>query len=50
MIHDILTPNLVPFKNDGPINEAKLRRILNLLIEKGVSGLSPTAAQAGSFG
>lgn len=44
MIRGILTPNLVPFKDDGAINEAELRRIVNWLIEKGVSGLYPNGS------
>ncbi len=44
MIRGILTPNLVPFKDDGSINEGELRRMINWLIEKGVSGLYPNGS------
>ncbi len=44
MIRGILTPNLVPFKDDGSINEDELRRMINWLIEKGVSGLYPNGS------
>ena len=37
----IFTPNLVPFDARGRINEGELRRMVNWLIEKGVSGLYP---------
>ncbi|MCX6906036.1 MAG: dihydrodipicolinate synthase family protein, partial [Verrucomicrobia bacterium] len=44
MIQGILTPNLVPFAEDGRINEEELRRMINWLIEKGVSGLYPNGS------
>ncbi len=44
MIRGILTPNLVPFKADGTINEGELRRMINWLIEKGISGLYPNGS------
>jgi dihydrodipicolinate synthase/N-acetylneuraminate lyase len=44
MIRGILTPNLIPFKDDGSINEVELRRMINWLIEKGVSGLYPNGS------
>lgn len=44
MIRGILTPNLVPFQDDGSINEGELRRMINWLIEKGVSGLYPNGS------
>lgn len=44
MLKGILTPNLVPFLDDGRINEGELRRIINWLIEKGVSGLYPNGS------
>jgi 2-dehydro-3-deoxy-D-pentonate aldolase len=44
MIQGIYTPNLVPFLDDGRINEGELRRIVNWLIEKGVSGLYPNGS------
>ena len=44
MIKGILTPNLVPYLDDGRINEDELRRMVNWLIEKGVSGLYPNGS------
>jgi 4-hydroxy-tetrahydrodipicolinate synthase len=44
MIQGIFTPNLVPFLDDGRINEEELRRMINWLIEKGVSGLYPNGS------
>jgi 2-dehydro-3-deoxy-D-pentonate aldolase len=44
MIKGIYTPNLVPFLEDGRINEDELRRMINWLIEKGVSGLYPNGS------
>jgi dihydrodipicolinate synthase/N-acetylneuraminate lyase len=44
MIQGIYTPNLIPFLDDGRINEDELRRIVNWLIEKGVSGLYPNGS------
>jgi 4-hydroxy-tetrahydrodipicolinate synthase len=44
MIQGIYTPNLVPFHDDGRINEDELRRIVDWLIEKGVSGLYPNGS------
>lgn len=44
MIHGIYTPNLIPFSEDGGINEGELRRIVNWLIEKGISGLYPNGS------
>ena len=43
-IHGIYTPNLVPFLDDGRINEDELRRMANWLIEKGVTGLYPNGS------
>lgn len=40
----IFTPNLVPFDAAGRINEDELRRMVNWLIEKGVSGLYPNGS------
>jgi 4-hydroxy-tetrahydrodipicolinate synthase len=48
MIQGIFTPNVVPFQDDGSINEAELRRLINWLIEKGVSGLYPNGS-SGEF-
>lgn len=39
MIQGIYTPNVVPFNADHSINEGELRRYVNWLIEKGVTGL-----------
>lgn len=44
MIRGIYTPNLVPFLDDGRIHELELRRIVNWLIEKGVTGLYPNGS------
>lgn len=44
MIRGILTPNLVPFLDDGRINEDELRKMIHWLIEKGVSGLYPNGS------
>jgi 4-hydroxy-tetrahydrodipicolinate synthase len=44
MIRGIYTPNLVPFSEGGNINEGELRRLINWLIEKGVSGLYPNGS------
>jgi len=44
MIGGIFTPNLVPFLDDGRINEEELRRLINWLIDKGVSELYPNGS------
>jgi 4-hydroxy-tetrahydrodipicolinate synthase len=44
VIKGIFTPNLTPFLDDGRINEDELRRMVNWLIEKGVSGLYPNGS------
>jgi 4-hydroxy-tetrahydrodipicolinate synthase len=44
MIRGIYTPNLVPFLDDGRINEDELRRLIDWLIEKGVTGLYPNGS------
>jgi dihydrodipicolinate synthase/N-acetylneuraminate lyase len=44
MIRGIYTPNLVPFLDDGRINEDELRRLVHWLIEKGVTGLYPNGS------
>ncbi len=41
MLKGIYTPSLATFLDDGGINESELRRMINWLIEKGVSGLYP---------
>jgi 4-hydroxy-tetrahydrodipicolinate synthase len=40
----IFTPTLVPFDANGRINEGELRRMVNWLIEKGVTGLYPNGS------
>ncbi len=44
MISGIFTPNLVPFLDDGAINEPELRRMINWLVEHGVNGLYPNGS------
>jgi dihydrodipicolinate synthase/N-acetylneuraminate lyase len=44
MIKGIFTPNLVPFSEDGSINEPELRRLISWLIDKGVTGLYPNGS------
>jgi dihydrodipicolinate synthase/N-acetylneuraminate lyase len=44
MIRGIYTPNLVPFLDDGRINEDELRRLTHWLIGKGVTGLYPNGS------
>ena len=43
-IQGIFTPNVVPFYDDHRINEGELRRYINWLIEKGVTGLYPNGS------
>lgn len=43
-IEGILTPNIIPFHDDRRINEGELRRYVNWLIDKGVSGLYPNGS------
>jgi 4-hydroxy-tetrahydrodipicolinate synthase len=43
-IEGIYTPTLVPLDERGRIHEEELRRFLNWLIEKGVSGLYPNGS------
>lgn len=40
----IFTPNLVPLGRSGDINEGELRRYIDWLIEKGISGLYPNGS------
>lgn len=40
----ILTPNMVPLDDRGHIHEAELRRIVDWLIAKGISGLYPNGS------
>lgn len=44
MLQGIFTPNLVPFRDDGSIDEPELRRLVDWLIGKGVSGLYPNGS------
>lgn len=48
MISGIYTPNIVPFREDRSINEEELARMVDWLIEKGVSGLYPNGS-SGEF-
>ncbi len=43
-ISGILCPNIVPFHQDGRINEGELRRIVSWLIDKGIHGLYPNGS------
>jgi 4-hydroxy-tetrahydrodipicolinate synthase len=43
-LQGILTPNIIPFHDDRRINEGELRRYVNWLIDKGVSGLYPNGS------
>lgn len=43
-ITGILCPNIVPFHEDGRINEGELRRIVSWLIDKGIHGLYPNGS------
>jgi dihydrodipicolinate synthase/N-acetylneuraminate lyase len=43
-LHGIFTPNMVPLDAAGRINERELRRIVDWLIEKGISGLYPNGS------
>jgi len=43
-LQGVFTPNLVPLDRAGNINEAELRRYVEWLIEKGVSGLYPNGS------
>ncbi len=47
-IKGIFTPNITPFREDHSINEEELRRYINWLIDKGVSGLYPNGS-SGEF-
>lgn len=44
MLQGIFTPNLIPFCDDGSVNEPELRRMINWLIDKGVGGLYPNGS------
>jgi len=43
-LQGIFTPNIVPFHDDFSINEEELRRYVEWLIEKGVTGLYPNGS------
>lgn len=43
-IQGIYTPNIVPFGQDGAINEHELRRLTSWLITKGIHGLYPNGS------
>ena len=43
-IHGIFTPHMVPLDEQGRINEAELRRLVDWLIAKGISGLYPNGS------
>lgn len=44
MIKGIYTPNVVPFKENGKINEEELRKMTEWLIQKGIHGLYPNGS------
>lgn len=43
-LEGILTPNMVPLTDDGRINEPELRRIVDWLVDCGISGLYPNGS------
>ena len=43
-ITGIFVPNPVPFRSDGSINEEEFRRMINWLVDKGVSGIYPNGS------
>ncbi len=43
-LQGIFTPNLVPYDDNGGINESELRRYIDWLIAKGVHGLYPNGS------
>ncbi len=43
-LHGIFTPNMVPLDDRGRINERELRRIVDWLIDCGISGLYPNGS------
>lgn len=43
-IQGVFCPNMVPLNHDGSINENELRRLIDFLIEKGISGLYPNGS------
>jgi len=44
MIRGIFTPNIVPFHADHRINEEELRRYIQWLLERGVTGIYPNGS------
>ncbi len=43
-LQGILTPNMVPLTDSGRIHEAELRRLVDWLIDNGISGLYPNGS------
>jgi len=43
-LHGIFTPNMVPLDGRGAINEPELRRLVDWLIDNGISGLYPNGS------
>ena len=43
-IEGIFCPNMVPFDDGGGLNESELRRLIDFLIEAGISGLYPNGS------
>ncbi len=43
-LYGIFTPNMVPLDDGGRINEPELRRIVDWLIDKGITGLYPNGS------
>ena len=43
-LQGIFTPNVVPFHEDGTVNEQELRRYINWLLDAGISGLYPNGS------
>lgn len=43
-IQGIFCPNMVPLQNNGAIHEDELRRLIDYLIERGISGLYPNGS------
>ena len=43
-IQGVYCPHMVPFNDDGSINEPELRRLIDYLIAAGISGLYPNGS------
>lgn len=43
-INGIFCPNIVPFSDNGTVNEGELRKIVSWLIDKGIHGLYPNGS------